>query len=93
MATLSLPTLDDLKTPSAPFAVDGPLTRREREVLELVAQGASNKAIAGDLFVSHNTVKTHLRNIREKLNLISMRQVVAYAARVELVESDRLPPA
>lgn len=87
VATLSLPTLP-------PFAADGsPLTRREREVLGLVAQGASNRAIAGNLFVSHNTVKTHLRNIREKLNLISMRQVVAYAARARLAESDRLPPA
>ena len=86
MATLSLPML-------APFAADRPLTRREREVLGLVAQGASNRAIAGDLFVSHNTVKTHLRNIREKLNLISMRQVVAYAARAGLVESNRPPRA
>ena len=77
-----------------PFAADGsPLTRREREVLGLVAQGASNRAIASNLFVSHNTVKTHLRNIREKLNLISMRQVVAYAARTGLVESDRLSRA
>ena len=56
-----------------------------------MAQGASNRAIAGNLFVSHNTVKTHLRNIRDKLNLINMRQVVAYAARAGLVESDRLP--
>ena len=51
-----------------------------------MAQGASNRAIAGNLFVSHNTVKTHLRNIREKLNLISMRQVVVYAARAGLLE-------
>ena len=57
------------------------LSQREREVLQLVAQGASNKDIANALFLSENTVKTHLRNIMEKLHLQSRSQAAAYAVR------------
>ena len=55
------------------------LSPREGEVLQLVAQGATNKEIADSLFISENTVKTHLRSIMEKLHLATRRQAAAYA--------------
>lgn len=60
------------------------LSPREREVLEMVARGASNNEIASALFISDNTVKTHLRNILDKLHLANRSQAVAYAARLGL---------
>lgn len=62
------------------------LTFREREVLELVARGATNKEIAAALHISENTVRNHLRNILEKLHLQNRVQVAAYAASQGLVE-------
>ena len=50
------------------------LSPREGEVLQLVTQGATNKKIADSLFISENTVKTHLRNIMEKLHLANRSQ-------------------
>jgi DNA-binding CsgD family transcriptional regulator len=47
------------------------LSEREIETLKLVAQGMSNKQIALSLFISINTVKVHLRNIFEKINVES----------------------
>lgn len=62
-----------------------PLTAREREVLELLVQGATNKEIARRLVVSENTVKYHLKNILGKLHLQNRAQVVAYALKHGLV--------
>ncbi|MBI4311527.1 MAG: response regulator transcription factor [Chloroflexi bacterium] len=56
------------------------LTDREEEVLQLVAQGRTNKEIASQLVVSESTVKYHLRNILDKLHLENRAQVMAYAA-------------
>jgi len=55
------------------------LSPREREVLQLVAQGATNKKIADSLFISENAVKTHLRNIMEKLHLSNRSQAAVRA--------------
>lgn len=55
------------------------LTPREREVLALVAGGATNKEIAVALTLTENTVKNHLRNILEKLHLENRTQAAAYA--------------
>ncbi len=60
---------------------DADLSPREGEVLKLVAQGATNKEIADSLFISENTVKTHLRNIMDKLHLANRSQAAAYAVR------------
>ena len=60
------------------------LTRREVEVLELVAQGLSNKQIAAQLVISQNTVKNHVRNILEKLRLRSRAEAAAFAVRTHL---------
>jgi DNA-binding NarL/FixJ family response regulator len=61
------------------------LSPREDEVLRLVAQGATNKEIADSLFISENTVKTHLRNIMDKLHLANRSQAAAYAVKKGLV--------
>lgn len=55
------------------------LTAREREVLQLIAQGRSNKEIGGELGISERTVKTHVSNIFGKLELTDRTQVALYA--------------
>ena len=60
------------------------LTEREVEVLRLVAHGASNPQIAGELCITVNTVKVHLRNILAKLQLENRTQVAAYAVQAGL---------
>jgi DNA-binding NarL/FixJ family response regulator len=57
------------------------LSDREREVLQLVAEGHSNKAIADLLGISPTTVETHRAHILEKLDLHSVAEVVLYAVR------------
>ncbi len=52
------------------------ITRRELEILELIAQGLSNREIAGKLFVSENTVKTHSSRVFEKLGAKRRTQAV-----------------
>jgi DNA-binding CsgD family transcriptional regulator len=61
------------------------LTQREIEVLELVAQGKSNKEIATSLFISVNTVRNHLVRISRRLEAGSRTEVVAKARRVGLL--------
>ncbi len=68
-------------------AVPSPrLTDREMEVLKLVAKGLNNRDIAKQLFISENTVKNHIRNILEKLQLHSRMEAVVYAVREKLLE-------
>ncbi len=57
------------------------LTTRERAVLELVSDGLRNREIAAKLFVSENTIKTHLRNIMDKYDFKNRAQAAAYIAR------------
>jgi DNA-binding NarL/FixJ family response regulator len=59
----------------------GALSPREREVLALVAEGRSNRAIAEALFVSPNTIKTHVASLLNKLQADSRAQLAAIAAR------------
>jgi DNA-binding NarL/FixJ family response regulator len=63
------------------------LTDRETEVLRLVAKGMSNKEIAADLVIAENTVKNHVRNILEKLQLRSRMEAALYAVREKLVDA------
>ncbi len=60
-------------------------TSREREVLELVSRGSTNKEIAEALCISEHTVKNHLRNILEKLQVRSREQAADYALRRGLI--------
>jgi len=61
------------------------LSQREREILQLVASGASNKDIARQLVVTEGTVKNHLHNILGKLHLRNRAEAAAYAARQGLI--------
>ncbi len=63
---------------------DLPLTKREQDVLRLLALGQSNRQIAQVLMVSENTVKTHVRHILEKLELDSRSAAVALVRRKTL---------
>ena len=62
------------------------LTDRELEVLKLIATGANNSKIAKTLFISENTVKNHVRNILEKLQLHSRMEAVMYAVREKILD-------
>lgn len=55
------------------------MTPRERQVVDLIAEGLSNKEIAKRLHIATHTVKSHVRNIMEKLTLHSRLQIAAYA--------------
>ena len=61
------------------------LTPREMEVLQLIAQGLSNKELAEELTISEKTVKTHLSSIYSKLNLSDRTQAAIYALKHDLV--------
>jgi two-component system, NarL family, response regulator NreC len=63
------------------------LTEREREILQLIAEGNSNKEIAGRLHLSVYTVETHRGNILEKLNLHGTADVILYAVRKGIIRS------
>ena len=62
------------------------LTDREIQVLTLVARGMNNRDIAKELFISENTVKNHVRNILEKLQIHSRMEAVMIAVREKLIE-------
>ena len=57
------------------FPFDYNLTERENDILQLICKGLSNEEIAKKLFISKNTVKTHIRNIYEKLNVKNRREI------------------
>lgn len=66
---------------------ENPLSSRESEILELLAQGKSNKEIASDLVISVNTVKVHISNIFQKLNVSSRAEAMRFAMEEGLIES------
>lgn len=76
--------LHSIRTPEAPMT----LTRREAEVLRLLARGHSNKEMARQLQVVEDTVKTHVRHILDKLGVQSRTQAVLCAVRLGLVSLD-----
>lgn len=70
---------------------DGPedgLTPRERQVLSLVARGASNRAIANELGISVKTVEAHRANLMAKLDMHDRTELVRYAIRTGLISAD-----
>ena len=87
--SMAIKLIDEFKSLSRPER-DNPgslrLTERELEVLRLVAKGLNNREIAKQLFISENTVKNHVRNILEKLQLHSRMEAVMYAVREKLLD-------
>ena len=69
-----------------PAGPEDELTDREREVLRLVAEGATNREIASSLYVSENTVSFHMKNILGKLHLKNRAQAAAFAIRAGLAD-------
>jgi two-component system, NarL family, nitrate/nitrite response regulator NarL len=61
------------------------LSERQREVISLVVNGLTNREIASTLIITENTVKVHLRNILDKLDLRNRQQLAAFAAQSGLV--------
>ena len=76
------------KEEEQPVGYEEALTDREVDILKLVAEGLSNKEISANLVISENTVKIHLRNILEKLQLKNRIQAAVYAVRQGMVEKD-----
>src|ERR1700686_3245025 len=68
------------------------LTRREKELAGLVAQGMTNSEIAGRLFISERTAERHLENIRTKLGFTTRSQIAAWAATQEALPPSATPP-
>lgn len=75
--------------PKAPEPSDIDLTKRELEVLNLIANGATNREIAGQLFVSEGTVKNHVSNILNRLGLRDRMQAALFAIEHNLVSRSR----
>jgi DNA-binding NarL/FixJ family response regulator len=72
--------------PAIPANTPEPLTDRENEVLKLIGQGLGNREIAAQLVVSEKTVKTHVTNILQKLQVKSRTQAALYAIQHQLIE-------
>ncbi|WP_372729575.1 response regulator [Nocardioides sp.] len=87
--SMAVKLIDEFKQMSRPEQNHVPglrLTDRELEVLRLVARGMNNREIARQLFISENTVKNHVRNILEKLQLHSRMEAVMYAVKEKLLD-------
>jgi len=67
--------------PPAPEPAASRLTSRERQVLELIAAGRSNKQIAAELFITEKTVKSHVSHLLDKLGMSDRTQAAVYAVK------------
>lgn len=79
--TVARMLVEELGQPSELPPTEEPLTEREVDVLQLVAQGMSNQEIAETLVVGERTVSTHVSNILDKLHLANRTQATLYALR------------
>jgi DNA-binding NarL/FixJ family response regulator len=86
-AAPDLARLERIATPAKAAAVGG-LTRRECEVVRLIARGLSNRAIANELFLSERTVARHVGNILAKLTLPNRAAVTAFAFEQGMITPD-----
>jgi DNA-binding NarL/FixJ family response regulator len=77
--TIARKLMQEIKHPPELPPADDPLTQRELEVLQCLAQGLSNREIAAELTVSIRTITTHVRNILDKLHLANRTQAAIYA--------------
>lgn len=76
--------IEEVRLADAPSET-APLSKREREILQKIANGATTKEVASELGISPHTVKTHLERIFEKLGANDRAQAVAIAIRTGLV--------
>lgn len=88
IAGVVVDTLRDRTTPAEPIHA-GVLSSREREVLQLLAEGRTSKEIAKQLHVAVTTIETHRRQIMAKLGLHSIAELTKYAIREGLTSVDR----
>jgi DNA-binding NarL/FixJ family response regulator len=75
-----------LATPRLNIDSEVPLTRRESEVLKLLASGATNKEIARGLNISYETVKEHVQHILRKIGVSDRTQAAVWAVRKGLLQ-------
>jgi DNA-binding NarL/FixJ family response regulator len=77
--------IEEARTGEGPEGKTPPLSKREREILQKVADGATTRQVATELGISPHTVKTHLERIFEKLGANDRAQAVAIAIRANIV--------
>ena len=85
---LVTPALTGLSTPKSVVKVSEKvtLTRREKEIIQKIADELSNQEIADKLFISLRTVETHRRNIMQKLKVKSVVSLIKYAAQNNIID-------
>jgi two-component system nitrate/nitrite response regulator NarL len=90
--TRSAPTTGPWSEESYAALSASQLTRRELEVIELLAEGADATTMSRALMISPNTVRTHIRNVLSKLQVHSRLEAVAFATRHRLVPTQSSRP-
>jgi len=90
--TIARKVIQELNRPVQEPLTPSPLTEREMEILQLLAQGVENKEIALRLFVRDATIRTHVSNILGKLQLANRVQATLYALRTGLTSLDGETP-
>jgi len=71
------------------FVRQDQLTKREKQILELVAHGLTNKAIARYFSIRESTVENHIHSVFEKLNISNRSQATAYAYRAGIISVEK----
>lgn len=89
--TIARKVIQELKRPAKNPLTPSPITEREVEILQLLAQGMENKEIAARLVVRDATVRTHVSNILRKLQLANRVQATLYALRTGLTSLEDEP--
>ncbi len=89
--TIARKVLAELSNPPQKKLTPDPLTARELDILRLIAQGQSNKEIAGKLVIAEETVHSHVSNILNKLHLASRTQAALYALKEGIASVDDIP--
>jgi NarL family two-component system response regulator LiaR len=89
--TIARKVIQELNRPAKEPLTPSPITEREVEILQLMAQGMENKEIAAKLVVRDATVRTHVSNILRKLQLANRVQAMLYALRTGLTSLEDEP--
>jgi NarL family two-component system response regulator LiaR len=90
-AAVARKVLAELSGPAEKPLTPDPLTARELDILRLIAQGQSNREIAGELVIAEETVHAHVSNILGKLHLASRTQAALYALKEGIASVDDIP--